>query len=300
MNKSMNPILALTVCVLLAWYAQAGNEDDLDSSDEEPDVTIVLAKLDVNDTTLELCYKIKNNSDHDVWICDSMMAANPNVYISYEVYLVEDAKTLVIRKRLDLPWPPRILEATDRYFGRYLRLQPGQEKIDSISLTVPIHTDYLFGVERAYVEQAIASRLVLEIGCYNEDLPELIRNIIEVAEKLDCTGFDSREGYSSDIFRRYFKGLLISHQFGPLSHFNETHKDVSEEFLTFVTHGFLGEEVLQIAVEDMSIPCAGSIVDTSWKNSTGHNQSQQNSSADADKPDSKKTSDQDGTGTDKN
>ncbi|MHC4061722.1 MAG: hypothetical protein ACYSR6_08960 [Planctomycetota bacterium] len=93
---------------------------------------------------------------------------------------------------------------------------------------------------------------------------------------------------------------MISRQFGPLSHFNEKHKDVSEQFLMLGTHGFLGEEVLQIAVEDMSIPCAGSIVETSWKNSAGHSQSQQNSSADADKPDSKKTSDQDGAGTDKN
>ena len=113
---------------------------------------------------------------------------------------------------------------------------------------------------------SLESRLVLEIGYYNEDLPELIRSILEVAEKLDCTGFDSKEAYSSDIFKRYFKGLLISHQFGPLSRFNEEHKDVSEEFITSVTFGFLGEGVLKIAAEDVSIPCEGTIADPSWDN----------------------------------
>jgi hypothetical protein len=260
--------------------------DEPTPSETEPaGVTTVFTKFDVNDTNLELGFKIINNTDHDVWICDSMIAIDPNTYINYEVYLAEDAKTLVIRKRLDLPWPPAIVEIPiEDYLGRYLRLQPGQEKIDSISLTMPVLSHILNAIPRTFVEQAIASRLVLEIGYYNEDLPELIRSILEVAEKLDCTGFDIREGFSSDIFRRYFKGLLISHQFGPLSRFNEEHKDVSKEFLTFVTRGFLGEEVLQIAIEDMSIPYKGFIADPSWKSGTGHNQSQQNSSAEADKP----------------
>jgi hypothetical protein len=261
-------------------------------TDEQPQsetelarVKTVFTKFDVNDTNLKMDFKIINNTDHDVWICDSMIAVDPNTYINYEVYLAEDVKTLVIRKRLDLPWPPAILEIPlEDYLGRYLRLQPGQEKIDSISLTVPVLSHLLNAIPRTFVEQAIASRLVLEIGYYNEDLPELVRSILEVAEKLDCTGFDIGEGRSSDIFRRYFKGLLISHQFGPLSRFNEEHKDVSEEFLTFVTRGFLGEKVLQIAVEDVSISYKGYIADPSWKNSTGHNQPQQNSSADADKP----------------
>jgi len=34
---------------------------------EIKDVAIILTNLDVNDTTLELSYKIKNNTDHDVF-----------------------------------------------------------------------------------------------------------------------------------------------------------------------------------------------------------------------------------------
>jgi len=53
----------------------------------------------VNDTKLELSYKIKNNTDHDVWICDSVNAGRT---FNIDVYLAEDAQTLVIMKRIDV------------------------------------------------------------------------------------------------------------------------------------------------------------------------------------------------------
>jgi len=62
-------IITLTICVLLASYTQSDNMEDPNNK-EIKDVAIILTNLDVNDTTLGLSYKIKNNTDHDVWICD--------------------------------------------------------------------------------------------------------------------------------------------------------------------------------------------------------------------------------------
>ncbi|MHC4168816.1 MAG: hypothetical protein ACYSWQ_17850 [Planctomycetota bacterium] len=247
MNKSMNLFLALTVCFFLAWYAQAGNEDDLDSSDEESDVTIALAELDVNDTNLELSYKIKNNTDHDIWICDSVSTERT---INFEVYLAEDAQTLIIRKRLDIL--PDVVWHRPPKYGRYIRLLPAQEYSESLSLAVPVHPSLVYIGDGANAE--FASRLVIEIGFYNEDVLKRIRSILEVGERFYGAGVESTD-YESDIMRRYFKGLLLTNYFGGLSHFDEVHPAAGgSELLVGATYDLIGEQVLQITVDGLYIP----------------------------------------------
>lgn len=262
MERAISLIFALTLCVLSGdldgngivnfkdftifadnWLKRVDDQNDVE------EVMIELVELDVNDTNLELNYKIKNNSDHDVWICDRVDDYSDSRF-SFEAYLAEDAKTLVIRKRLDVPI---LLRWNMIPVGRYLRLRPGQEKTESLSLTLPVRPRLVYTFEQANAERA--SRLVLEIGFYNEDLIGLIRSIIEVAERLDCVA--DLDDYYSDIVRRYFKGSLIPVRFGSLSHFDEKYNDMSEELLTSSTEELLGEEVLQIVVEDLSIPYDG-------------------------------------------
>lgn len=223
--------------------------DEPPQSETEPaGVTMALTGLDVNDTNLELRWTIKNGYDHDVWICDYVFA-----HTQYpEVYLAEDKQTLMIRKRLDVPKPTDIWWTLPP-IGRYVRLRPGEERSESLSITLPVIYETVFASTEEIQGTVYAKRLVLEIGFYNEDLPGLIRGIIEVAERLGCARLEPND-LSSDIIRHYYKGLLIKNLFGGLSHFDESHSGSSGYFSTTCTEQLLGEQSLLIIVDGVSIP----------------------------------------------
>lgn len=248
MNRHKSLILILTLWISLTMCPQV---ECGQNGKEEAGVTIELMKLDVNDTNLDLNYKIKNISDHDVWVCASLSPEYPSVY---EYFLDKDGKTLVLRRRSDLPIRILLAMKYPTLRSRYVRLPPGQEKAESISLAVPVSPSVVYIGERANAE--FASRLVIEIGFYNEDVLERIRSIIEVAERFHCASVEFTD-FESDIMRCYFKGLLITKFFGGLSHFDESHKDVSEQFITACTDQLLGEQVLRITVDRVSIPYEG-------------------------------------------
>ena len=239
---------ALMIGVLLVTFPQSSygqdGEDFTDQNDVDS-VIIALTRLDVNDTTLELSYKIKNNTDHDVWICDSV---NTGRTFNIDVYLAEDAKTLVIMKRIGIVsefW------SIDRYrSSRSVRLRPAQEYSESLSLDVPVGPSVMYVDKRANAE--FASRLAIEIGFYNEDVLKRIRSIIEVAERFNYTNVRVPD-YDSDIIRSYFKGLLIARTFGGLSRFDEVYADVGE-LLIGPLYDFFGEQVLRIEVDGVHIP----------------------------------------------
>jgi len=235
-------VLTLMACVLLATSPQAGSVDDPDK--EEADVTIALTMLDVNDTNLGLSWKIVNGSDHDIWIC----APGP-----FDTYMAKDNQTLVIRRRFDLPISDDIIvERPWTIKGRYLRLLPGQEHTESVSLDLPIGFDRLFEVEPGNAERA--GRLDLEIGFYDEDLRNLILRIVEMADKFNCTG--SAPG-DREIYGRYFGGLWIAGRFNSSSYqyFRDSVNSTGEEILVPPLEPVrLGEQVLQLSVDGVSIP----------------------------------------------
>jgi len=236
--------------VLSVMFPQSTRGQDVEDVADQNDldsVIIALTRLDVNDTNLELSYKIKNNTDHDVWICDSV---NVESTLNFEVYLAEDAKTLVIMKRLDIV--PEIEHPSALKGGRYVRLQPAQDYSESLSLDVPVGPSLLYIGGRANAE--FASRLVIEIGFYNEDVFKWIRSIIEVAERFNYTSVE-RTDFESDIMRCYFKGLLITRLFGGLSHFDEVYTDPNvSELLFSPTYELIGEQILRIEVDGVHIP----------------------------------------------
>ena len=246
--------IALVVGVLLVMFPQSSygqdGEDVTDQNDVDT-VIIALTRLDVNDTKLELSYKIKNNTDHDVWICD-----NVSIYTKrdFEVYLSEDEQSLLIRRRLDVP---TTLSLAACPYGRYVLLHPGQERTESVSLEVPVAPRRVFASAQATSDHA--RRLVLEIGFYNEDLPGMIRDILEIAEKLNCVRLESyfENEYTTALYMRYFKGIWIAHQlFGGLSQFEKyTYKEGSEEIeIPYTWQEFNGEQVLRIKVDGVHIP----------------------------------------------
>ena len=210
-------------------------------------VTIELTKLDVNDTNLELQYKIKNGTDHDVWICDNVnKIANP-----FEVFLAKDAQTLVLRKRLDVP--SSIIWHTQPT-GLYVRLGPGEDLLESLSLNLPVQSSFVFAsAGRTRVTQN-ARCLTLEIGFYDEDLPGLILSIIQEANKfsdLSCVA-------PTAMTKEYFRGLLVRTRMGNLPNIIEAHSK-GHVFIDYSWQSLTGEKVLRIVVDGVSIPYEGAV-----------------------------------------
>ncbi len=230
------------------------NQDVNESTDsqdvEESVVSMELTHFEITDANLELGWNIKNNTDHDVWVCDTINAYNPS-YKQFEVYMPEDEQTLLIRRRLDVP---TVLVWAVHPQGRYVLLRSGQEQNESLSLDVPVKHQHGFSSGRTMSDHA--RRLVLEIGFYNEDLPGMIRDIIEIEEKLNCVQLQPVE-YENPLFIYFFKGIWIAHKFyAGLSNFEEhVYQEGNEEITIPYTWQNLGsEQVLRIEVDGVSIP----------------------------------------------
>jgi hypothetical protein len=240
-------ILALSLCVLLTGFTKTVNADHPD----EQAVTIELTKFDVNESTLELQWNIKNNSDHDVWICDSLNLSDKR---SIEVFMDRDGWTLLIRRRFDVPahvlWPAPP-------YGRYTRLSPDERKSEYLSLTIPIPTDlHVFTGKLSDAESA--RRLVLEIGYYDENLPELVLRIIEVAEKLNSGNSDIYRD-NLDIIDRYFNGLIVNSFAHGSSGFNSINDDfdLNEQVaIPYTFQALEGEQIAKLEINSVHIPMA--------------------------------------------
>ena len=254
MNKMKCLIMALMLCVSLAIYTQAESGDYPDE-EKEAGVTIVLTKFDVNDTSLELGWKIKNDTDHDVWICASLKPGDSPVF---EWFLDRDGRTFLIRRRFNLTIEEGVIWEFPFYRSRYQRLRSGQEKAESLSIALPVRPRPVF--EHLTANAEYAERLAIEIGLYDEDLPGLIFDIVELAEKLNCDIslqssiiIDNPDGHTE----QFFGGVRIARAF---------HSENSAAFRNSVLSGgdelsipYLGkalsdEQILRIEVDGVSIP----------------------------------------------
>ena len=148
------------MCFVITVSTHTDGSDEL-NVENETEVTIVLTKFDVNDTSLEMDWKIRNNTDHDVWTCESIHMFSPQ----FEVFLDKDAKTLVIRRQFNIPKEEGVIWELPKR-GLFVRLRPGQEKAESLSLEVPVQPSPVYGL--LHEDSEFASRLTLEIGFFNE------------------------------------------------------------------------------------------------------------------------------------
>ena len=204
---------------VLSVMCQKAAFGDVSANEQDAAVTMTITKLQVNDQTLELSWKIVNSSDHDVWICDSVGFGH-----RFEVYMATDDKTLMIRKRFEVPTAILYYVLPD---GGYVRLRPDEERTESMSLTMPVQQDFVFTVGVGTAKRA--TRLILEVGFYDEDLPGLIRSILEEAEKI-AVPTPNLDDHTISIIARYFEGLLIARYFGGLAGFEEYYyKEPSEQ-----------------------------------------------------------------------
>jgi hypothetical protein len=210
---------------------------DPQSEPKPAGVTMSLTGFDVNDTNLELNYQIRNDTEQDIWICkDIDVFGGPG---SYEMRITEDGLRLIVRRRFEALegfWyvPPE---------SRYVRLRPGETRIESSMLTIPIETMYNFADKEDY-----ATRLVVEIGYYPCDLPGMIREILDVAEKMNWQRLYQIE-YSHEIVERYFAGLRIAQWFGgSIQIFGDEIK------IPWMGNVRMGEQFLQLTIDGVRIP----------------------------------------------
>jgi len=239
--------MVFNLCVFWAYFRQAENGNDINDRENNL-VTIALKKLDVNDTILNIDWKFKNDTDHDIWICDSSSMYGVS---DFETFIGKDAQTLVIRRRFDLPIGG-ILERIPT--SRYVRLRAGEERSESLSLNVPVRYRNLFAHENT--NPKLARRLAIEIGYYDEDLPEMILHILEVGEKLDCAySYGVLDSDDIEIYQRYYGGLIIQSSFNQRSDFSESINAGGDVVIIPYMYPVLkGEKFLQIEVDGVSIP----------------------------------------------
>jgi hypothetical protein len=97
MNKHI--LYIVMMMVFLSSTFQKATFGDVSANEQNSDVSIIITKFQVNDQALELGLKIINDTDHDIWICDSV---NTDGVRDFEVFMAEDNQTLVVRRRFDL------------------------------------------------------------------------------------------------------------------------------------------------------------------------------------------------------
>jgi len=239
MDKSTFIITILSLSILLAPQIKAQSETNSGTRKEADEPEIVVTKLDISDKNLNLCYEIRNDSTQDVWI----LAGTTNSSVDACVFKDEDGRTLRIRQRLNVP--TRMF--FNVFYGRYVRLRAGKTQPESVSLTVPIYPQH--GLEGGRQERGIeyATRLAIEIGYYSGDLPRMISNILEKAEKIG-----NEIGDDADDLR-YIKKI-----FGGFLYFNKCQESLTqrdEEILIPYTHQALkGEKILCATVDGLRIP----------------------------------------------
>jgi len=201
---------------------------------------------------VEIQFRIKNDSDHDVWVCKSVDAVGGTYF---EVHLAQETGALIVRRRFNVPQEISWDSIPD---ARYVRLRSGEERSEVATLAVPIESVVAFTEGRVIDDMENVRHLRLEVGFYDEDLPELIRGILDEAEKFAEVA--DYENWDRDIIRRYFPGLLVRRYMGPLSSFNARNEDQIGAGRVFVPYHWQtlgGEQALRIEVDGLDIPYKG-------------------------------------------
>lgn len=248
MRKSVILVMALALCVPLARCTGA-ESGDVPTAEEDAIVKLVLTKLTVDEQNFEMGWTIVNNTNHDVWFCDS----------ATDWFMDTDNETLVIRRRYNISNAGVIWEGPPSPRFRYSRLRPGEQKVESIARAVPVEPYAMFKTSRGNAEQA--RRVALEIGYYDEDLRALILEIVNVRDKLGCDGsaisFAAVPQSTWEVYNRFFGGVRIARLFDSptVKYFRDSVTSGGDEIIApYFRQALHGELVLRLEVDDVSIP----------------------------------------------
>jgi hypothetical protein len=248
MNAAGRILKVLAVCCLcnMASHAQPAGTGSSPELSQASGVTMEITELDVNDSTLTLSYNIVNGTDRDAWVCSSSASFEP-----FEVFLTSEKQTLLIRKRLDVPstamWRP------PGPVGTYVRIAPGASLADSVRIAVPVSPRFLYASRDTTALARTVTRLALEIGYYDADLPLIIRNIIAVADKSGLAIHDVPWG----ILDTYFRGVRVRAVLGDFDSVNKDPYGQGRVSIRYSGQALTDEKVLRVDVNNVSIPYKG-------------------------------------------
>jgi len=260
---AVSPV-ALVLCALpMVWpqCSEGDQENGVDSSIKVEAVTIALNQLDMNDSTFTLRYTIKNCSAHEIWVCGGVGYAVGSYPNKPEVYVASDRQTLVIRQHTEISsslvavsTPAAVL-----YAARFLRIEPEQEREESLLLEIPIQHRTLFtDFDRTTDGPGTAVRVALEIGYFEGDLPGTIGTVLDLVDKLRCAGLSYTDiGYGNmETFLLYFRGFNLQDAFDAFSALDTSWKQGKGEILIPYQWPppIIGERRLRISVEGVQIP----------------------------------------------
>ncbi|MFH1883138.1 MAG: hypothetical protein ABIL62_10555 [Planctomycetota bacterium] len=246
MYKSTILIVALSLCILLATRIQAQPKTDSGVEKKAETPTIDVTELNISDKILKLRYEIKNDSEHDIWICEDISVDLHEC--DFEAYMAEDKQTLLIRRRLDIEARDSVVAPPH---GRYVRLRAGQSRTECLFLPLPVESRF-FWAYPTKPGKAYAKSFALEIGYYPGDLSGMIRGILEKEEKPRDKKPVVYPTYPASI-QEWFGGRLLG--FYWLNWLKGLVRHRGEDLVIPWTGQFrMGEQVLRITIEDLRIP----------------------------------------------
>ena len=233
-------------CILPPIWIQAQQKIDSDIEKKAGAPSININELNISDKTLKLCYVIKNDSEKDIWICDdiSLTLKEPH----FEAYMAEDKQTLLIRKRLDIPFMGLSVAPHE---GRYVRLDAGQSRTEFLLLSIPVESIFFWSGPSNGGKTYNLKKIALEIGYYPEDLPGMIRDILKKEKSRDKKVIVYPIVPNS--IQDWFISLLYFNWINWPNNKHVRHRD--EELIIPWTGRFrLGEQVLRTTVDGLRIP----------------------------------------------
>jgi hypothetical protein len=165
--------IAMMVSAFSLWAIQSVRVDSQPPtgagqavSENHSSVTVTLAGVDVNDRSFQLRYHVRNDSRHDVWLCDSMSTDESDI----EVCWSQERRAFIIRKRVDTPWAV----ARNAPLARYVRLRTGTSLTEAAVVPIPVRPQPVVSTEVTPINGTSITRIILQIGYYEGDLPTMI------------------------------------------------------------------------------------------------------------------------------
>ena len=232
--------LMLSLCLVLATWIRAQPQPDSYANRKADVMEILVTSLEVGDKILKLGYEIRNEANYDTWILVGFGRSDS----SAEAFMDKDGRTILIRRRFDVPFGGGGLPV----YGRYVRMRPGQVRTEFVSLVTPVRPERQFASAREAKGLEFATRLAIEIGFYSGDLPCMIHGLIEEVEKRYHINRDDDDDELTQL-GYFFGGLLKFNQL------NEGLRQRDEEILIPFTDQVLkGEQVVRAEIDGLLIP----------------------------------------------
>lgn len=241
MGKCQSLIAASILYVLLTAPSPANSQAD-PPDDGTAGVTISLLERKLTDTMLQLRYQIKNESDTDIWICESMDIWDP---WDVEVYVGQDNRTLFVQRRLDVSMGNL---RRNQPIGRYARVPRGRTRTEALSVSLPVGYQRVFFGDPGWQPPERATRVVVEIGYYEGNLPARVFQLLEEAERNA-----PERRVSLPVYETGLRGMM-----GGTLPFDESNRSLrardEQVIIPWTDRALPGEKIARMTVEDLPVP----------------------------------------------